>query len=456
MRAQVRLAALLFVFAILTPLAPRNAFGAHRLNIYAPANGSVVLGRTLTVDVRGSGCHGPKLKAEIDGKLTPLDWSQGPYPRQWIARLVLEHEGTHRIRFFGACRGLTSFSSQRRGAADVGRKLAEHFVATHPAKKLGWDWGPAVFLYGLARLQPTSAYVQDYYSHWAGKGIPTPNKSDACAGALGALALSRAASAVAVEPILQKVAHYLLTEPRNNVGSLNHLGHSFLGHFYPDSIWVDSLVMIGVFATQYGHETGNDALFNFGASQPEIFAAKLQDTDSGLFRHAWLIKKEMAYPPSPTFWLRGNGWVLMAIAEILDELPADSPRRAPLVEIFRRVIAGLKVYQQPTGLWDSVANLPGYSYGETSGTSLIAYAVAHGVHRGWLDQTEMAMAKRAFTSVTSRLKGASPGLSMPRISGATNPLPRIFYRLTPAGTDRPYGVGAYLLAAAEMKDEEFE
>jgi unsaturated rhamnogalacturonyl hydrolase len=139
----------------------------------------------------------------------------------------------------------------------------------------------------------------------------------------------------------------------------------------------------------------------------------------------------------------------------MDELPPDSPRREELLDVFRRVVAGLKTYQQPTGLWDSIANKPGFSYGETSGTSLAAYAIAKAVHRSWLPPSEMEIAKRAFAGVTAKLEPKSDGLRLPRISSSTNPMPLWIYSLIPALSDLDYGVGAYLMAASEMRNELF-
>ncbi|MBI3557485.1 MAG: glycoside hydrolase family 88 protein [Deltaproteobacteria bacterium] len=446
-------------FAIFFAMATSAAASAAP-TIYAPADGGNVLGRDLVVDVRGCAKTQGDLVAYLDDVRVLAYWVPGRYRGQWLAKLELGRDGVHVLRFTGRCRATAIFSSSRTGTLEIASRLAAHYLAAHPARKMAWDWGPAVFLYGLYRLDPYSPDVRAFQRHWARKGVSAPDKNDAVPAALTALALARDQGDQLGLESARTVAHYVLTEPRNKLGAIDHLGHNFFHFLYGDSIWVDSLMMIGVFGAQWASYTHDAATLDFAARQPGIYASVLQDPATGLFRHAWKITKGVAIPKSPAFWLRGNGWVITSIAEILDELPPTHPRREELLGIFRRTVAGLLACQQPNGLWDSLANLPGATYGETSGTSLSAYAIAKGVHRGWLPAENMARAKLAFAGVTARLLPKRSGsgallYSMPRISWSTNPMPKFGYTLIPAVSDMSYGVGAYLLAAAELQNEEF-
>jgi rhamnogalacturonyl hydrolase YesR len=137
--------------------------------------------------------------------------------------------------------------------------------------------------------------------------------------------------------------------------------------------------------------------------------------------------------------------------EILELLPQDHPKRPALQQIFVKLARALSRTQGVTGEWDSLANLPGYSYPESSGTALVSYALARAVRQGWLDRSFLPVAERAFAAVTSRLQRTEAGLfSMPRISGPTNAFPKFTYKLVPQEEDKGYGVGSYLLAAAEF------
>jgi rhamnogalacturonyl hydrolase YesR len=438
------------------------------VQVESPAPGGLVLGSSVVLSVRA--CAGGRLREHVrlDGTEVPVTWTAGPYRRQWYGRVRLPQEGAHHLEVRASCRQreravTVAFKSRRRGALGSGVALAQAYMRAHPAETLSWDWGPAVFLYGLGPLaesgpasfaETARAYLAAYHERWARRGPPAINRSDRVAPALSAASLARGGHAGALANALAGV-DYVRTEPRNRLGTLDHLGHSGLRMFYPGSIWVDSLMMYAVLAARWGRHARDRELLAFAAIQPLRFASVLQDPEDGLFRHAWRVEAGRPIPTDATYWLRGNGWVLVAITAILDELDPDDPHRSELLRIFARLAAGLRAWQQPDGLWDSLVNFPGQTHPETSGTALVAYALARAVHRGWIDAGYLDVARRAFAGVTARLERRGGAVSLPLISGPTNPGPRWSYRWIRPRRDLPYGVGPFLLAAFELADEEF-
>lgn len=443
------------------------------LQIVSPASNATVLGAAPWIEVRGCGPlpTAPDLRARLDGTETKLEWRKSPYSGRWLAQLPSLSEDHHTIEISGRCSRPTGTRTSQTHRFDVVTSgsavlapalgLAHHYAALNPAAAQSWNWGPGILLYGMERLARQSdeaaleTYVADYQKHWARKGAPAPDRSDSCPPALTGLALARDHGDWSGIDGALAVADYLRNEPRNRLGSLNHLGHSLVSHFFPQSIWVDSLMMMAVFSVQWGEFAQEAELRDFGIAQPAIFASVLQDPATGLFRHAWKTKSGTPIPETETFWLRGNGWVLVSIAEILDHVPLDSAPAKEMIRIFRKTADGLLAYQQPTGLWDMIANLPGFSYPETSGTALVSYALAKGVHRGWLPASYLAPAKTAFAGVTAMLLPERDGRTLPWSSGATDPGPRWTYGLIGSVKNASYGVGAYLLAASELKEESF-
>lgn len=73
-------------------------------------------------------------------------------------------------------------------------------------------------------------------------------------------------------------------------------------------------------------------------------------------------------------WSRGNGWGLLALAELVDGLPADHPRRPKAEEYLRNLLLNCLRYQDTKGLWHQEITRED-SFVETSGTSLILFAL---------------------------------------------------------------------------------
>lgn len=455
------------LLALLLAVAPTAATASVRVE--SPAPGGLVLGATAVLSVRA--CAGGRLRdrVRLDGTEVPVTWTAGPYNRQWYGRVPLPHEGRHALEIRALCRQreritTLTFTSNRRGALAPGLALARAYMRAHPAETLRWDWGPAVFLYSLgplARSGPAEfaatarTYLAAYHERWARRGLPALDRSDRVAPALSAVSLVRDGTHPGALANARAGVDYVKTEPRNCLGTLDHLGHSGLRIFYPHSIWVDSLMMYAVLAASWGRRTRDSQLLEFAAIQPLRFASVLQDRAGGLFRHAWRVEARRSIPTDATYWLRGNGWVLVAIAAILDELAPDDPHRPELLRVFGRLAEGLRAWQQPDGLWDSLINFPGETHPETSGSALVAYALARAAHRGWIDVAYLDVARRAFAGVTARLETRGDELSLPLISGPTNPGPRWTYRTIRPRRDLPYGVGPFLLAAFELEGEEF-
>jgi len=87
------------------------------------------------------------------------------------------------------------------------------------------------------------------------------------------------------------------------------------------------------------------------------------------------------------YWARGNGWVLAALARVLDVLPADAPHRDEYVHMFRDMAAALLPLQRSDGFWNVSLEDPGHFGGkEVTGTSLFAYGFASGIRQGLLSR----------------------------------------------------------------------
>ena len=348
-------------------------------------------------------------------------------------------------------------------------KLADDSTLRYKPEKLFWSWGQALYLYSLARVgdelgtEKYTEYLRRFYDHHIKKGYRLCS-SDTSAPALGALYLALKTGEQRYCEVVKAAKRYFGTAKRVLGDMPNHLGSGVEGWFYPKSVWVDSIMMYGVFTNWLASVSrdekyssirceaaqDDEALRDFAARQPANFAKYLQDGETGLFYHSYWAKAKTHYPREPIFWGRGNGWVMAAVPLLLDYLPEE--QRPHVKDFFTRLAAALLPYQRADGYFETVFNRPGETYKESSATMLIAAGWFYGYRTGLLDESYFEAAKKAFHAVTEDLRTKNGLLSMPYISGDTMPMPGIpyfNYKHTPLGNDRHFGLAAAFFAAVE-------
>jgi unsaturated rhamnogalacturonyl hydrolase len=153
-----------------------------------------------------------------------------------------------------------------------------------------------------------------------------------------------------------------------------------------------TLGLVLPFLIRYGRTFGDSAYANDEVvNQLLIYASHLQ-VDSGLFIHAWDESGQQPWADpvthrSPEHWCRAIGWYGMASTQVLDELPADHPKRQQLIDVVRKLAVAMARFQDPaTGRWFQVVDkgsVPG-NWTETSCSSMYTYTIAKSVERGYL------------------------------------------------------------------------
>jgi rhamnogalacturonyl hydrolase YesR len=211
------------------------------------------------------------------------------------------------------------------------------------------------------------------------------------------------------------------------------------------TIWADDLYMSCPFLIRWYQYTGNTNFLDDAANQVIGMAGYLQDTD-GLWFHGYYCTNHVV---NGIKWGRANGWAMVTTVEILSVMPTNHPARANLLNILRRQIAGVEAVQATNGMWHQVLDHPEV-WVETSCTALFTYSIARAVNRGWIDPTNMAVARKAFASIAQLQVSASgvisnicPGTSL------SNSFTYYTTKLQPATNDR-HGPGPVMLAGAEI------
>ena len=338
-------------------------------------------------------------------------------------------------------------------------ELADASTRRYQPQKLKWMWGEALYTYALDLLDNSLgedrylAFNRAYLDAHIDKGYRV-DQSDTMAPGLIAYALLRKTGDARYQQVVDRVVHYLKNADRVLDYMPNHLGSSPEGWFYPKSVWVDSVMMYGVYSSWYGSEAGDEEIYDFARRQPELFARYLQDPEEKLFYHCYWTKAGHTYPRNKIFWGRGNGWVIAGLPMAIEHFAADSPERERAIEILKQTSAALLPYQRPDGFFETVFNKPGKTYIESSATALIASGWMQGVAEGYLDERYLQPALRAFEAVLNSLETKDGLLSMPLISAPTiaiQLIPYLGYKFTPRGNDWTYGLAALFFAGLNYR-----
>ena len=238
---------------------------------------------------------------------------------------------------------------------------------------------------------------------------------------------------------LQRVGDYILNKQLKLPD-----GTLVRNHPHNMTLWADDLYMSVPFLARMGKVTGDRRYFDFAIQQVENFTRYLYDSTTGLYFHCY-------YSDEGTNgvgrWGRCNGWLALAQTELLNNLPADHPKRAALTKLLLRQIKGFSRYQDSSGMWHQVLDRPD-SYLESSVTAMFVYTVAHAVNQGWIDKSYITIAQNGWEGLGRKVTADG---ELQDICIGTNIAEDIrFYYTRPRETNDTHGLGAFLLAGTEM------
>ena len=229
-----------------------------------------------------------------------------------------------------------------------------------------------------------------------------------------------------------------------------------------DWTWVDALQMAMPVFAKLGAVYDDDRyyqklydLYNYTKTQRGYRGPG----DSGLYNrvdHLWW-RDDTFDPPyqepngEDCYWSRGNGWVLAALARVLDVMPQDAPHRGEYVATFQEMAAALVPVQREDGFWNVSLHDPNHFGGpETSGTGFFTFGLAWGVNSGLLAGEEYrAAAIKGWNGMVN--DALHPNGFLGYVQG-TGKQPSdgqpVTYDSVPNFED--YGLGAFLLAGSEV------
>ena len=211
------------------------------------------------------------------------------------------------------------------------------------------------------------------------------------------------------------------------------------------SVWADDMYMSVPFLTNMGVLTGNNKYFDDGISQVLQMADRLYISEKELFDHGWNITSG-EYDPR-FYWGRANGWVLMSMAEVLENVPINYPGRDKVLHLYRSMVRSLANLQDGSGFWHNLLD-KNDTYTETSCTAMFTYAVAKGINEGWVSHVYGPVAITGWNALQTRVleNGAVDGTC----EGTTFAHDNTYYYHRGKSIYASHGYGPVLYAGAEI------
>ena len=203
--------------------------------------------------------------------------------------------------------------------------------------------------------------------------------------------------------------HQLENQPRTFEGNFWHKA------IYPHQVWLDGIYMAQPFRALYEKYFGNGDYSDI-VQQIKNVRRRMYNKEKGLYYHGYDASRSIFWADPETgcsknFWLRSLGWFAVAVADLLEILP-DGEDRDSLLEIFTELMGTLPRYADPeSGMYWQVPDAPGRdgNYLETSGSSMLAYAMLKGARLGILDKKYAALGQKTFNGIVDRYLSFTDG-----------------------------------------------
>ncbi len=347
--------------------------------------------------------------------------------------------------------------------------------AIRQGKKAGWNYIDGCMLNSLISLYETtndSKYLDfvikfvDYYVDEDGNilGYEKENYStDDVAESRILFDLYKYTKNEKYSKAIEKTYEQILTHPRTKEGNFWHK------KIYPNQVWLDGLYMMQVFYMRYETERNGYKNYSDILKQYKNVHDIMLNPKKKLYYHGYDSAKQMFWADKETglsknFWLRAMGWMIVSLADNLgymDQQMYDEYHY--LKDMLKEAIDGVLMYQdkeskmfyQVVDKGDKEGN-----YLETSGSSMIAYAILKGVRLGVLPERYLEIGLGIFDGITKKyLTDKNGDLNLGGIClvaglGPENNLRRDgtfkYYISEPVVENDAKGVGPYIMAYTEV------
>lgn len=226
---------------------------------------------------------------------------------------------------------------------------------------------------------------------------------------------------------------------------------------YDDWTWIDAIQMAMPIFVKLG-VTLNDTKY-FDYMYKMYHHTKYVEGGNGLYNpedQLWWRDKDFVPPYTEPngedcYWSRGNGWVLAALALVLQELPKTDTHYAEYLDDFKKLAQALVPLQRPDGFWNVSLHDPNHFGGkEASGTALFVYGMAWGINNGVLDKaTYLPVVGKGWKAITEESLQPNGFLGYMQSTGK-EPKDGQPVTVDKIPDFEDYGLGCVLLAGTEI------
>ena len=211
------------------------------------------------------------------------------------------------------------------------------------------------------------------------------------------------------------------------------------------TVWADDAYMSTSFLTQMGKMTGEKKYFDEAARQLINIDKYLWCPEKQLYYHCYYtgLKRN-----GVAFWGRANGWIMVSLADLIEAMPVNHPKRTKLISLLDKQIVGASRYQNANGMWNQLLDKSD-SYDESSVTAMFVYAIAKALNNKWIDSSYASVAKTGWNVLKNKEITADGRFTNVCVgTGITDDIP--FYFNRPVGDNEKHGLGLILDTAVEI------
>jgi unsaturated rhamnogalacturonyl hydrolase len=324
---------------------------------------------------------------------------------------------------------------------EILEKVSRSWIQRYRPESQSTDWGQTLAMYGLLSglRKHSNDRVRDYLRTWTlfhmNEGLYVNYFCGSWSFALLYPEITEEfpEAQLSLQAPAENIYDVIMTKAlRNGHGIILH--NVDLPNIYIDTVYY-SAVLLAKLGPYLGKEWKDEASYQI-LEHLKI----LKDGDKPFYIHC---QQNLTPQRSQGSWARGNGWVMMTLAEILPLLQGHENYQE-LYEIFLELSRALASVQTPSGLWRTILDDTD-AYEESSASAMYLFALLRAKNRGLISNefdTTIAQAKSGLASCVD-FEGR-----FTQVSEGTWPGTIDYYKSLKTG-EWWWGTGAYLLALSE-------